>query len=145
NRIQESCGLQLQDISLKFRKAWIRNVAIWGRDKKFLELKPTTKNNHDEEVHLNDTLIEVLSRRLSRVESGCNFVFQIEGRPLDYRSIQYQYDKALENAGLFPRFSGTHLCRYSGGSAVRKVAGLDHAQAAGRWKDSEMAEHYCCI
>ncbi|MBT3234850.1 MAG: tyrosine-type recombinase/integrase [Bdellovibrionales bacterium] len=145
NRIQEPCGMQLQDISLKFRKAWIRNVAIWGKDKKFLELKPTPKNNHEEEVHLNDTLLQIFERRVRRAERGCNFLFQFEGKPLSYRSIQYQFEKALKNAGLYPRFSATHFNRYSGGTAVRRIAGLDHAQAAGRWQDSEMAQHYCSV
>ncbi|MCB0748685.1 MAG: hypothetical protein KDC90_14590, partial [Ignavibacteriae bacterium] len=34
NRISEPCGVQLQDFDLRFRKLWVRNVAIWGKDKK---------------------------------------------------------------------------------------------------------------
>ncbi len=145
NRISEPCGMQLQDISLKFRKAWIRNVVIWGKDKKFLELKPVPKNNEDEDVYLNDTLLKIFEKRMNESEKGCNFLFHLDGEPLNYRSIQYQFNKALKNAGLYPRFSSTHFNRYSGGTAVRRIAGLDHAQAAGRWKDSEMAQHYCSI
>lgn len=145
NRIQEPCGMQLEDVSIKFRKAWVKNVCIWGRDKKFLELKPVPKNNQPEPMFLNDELLEIVKRRLNATEAGCNFLFQLNGEPLGYRSIQYQYNKALKAAGLFPRFSATHFNRYSGGTAIRALLGLDHAQASGRWKDSKTAQGYCSV
>ncbi|MBT3983729.1 MAG: tyrosine-type recombinase/integrase [Bacteriovoracaceae bacterium] len=146
NRIQEPCGLQVQDISLKFKKLWIRHVCIWGQDKKFLELKIGTKNGEHKPVFLNETLIEIIERRLLVRDPECNFLFQIDGEPLNYRSVQYQYNKALKSAGLFPRFSATHFNRYSAGTAIRSLTGsLDHAQASGRWKDSGVAQGYCAI
>jgi hypothetical protein len=64
-------------------------------------------------VYMNSSLIEILSRRFNerslipceffRESTGeqLNFVFEIEGEPVTYRAIQYQYNKALKKPVYF--------------------------------------------
>ena len=57
--------------------------------------------------------------------------------------IQYQYNNALKRAGLFPKFSSTHIMRHSMGTITRMVTGsMDSAQAVTGHKDIKMAQHY---
>ena len=68
------------------------------------------------------------------------FVFNIEGKPMGYRQLQYRYNKALKKAGLFPEFSATHVLRKAMANIVRQSMGLDAAQAVGGWKSREVVE-----
>ena len=69
-----------------------------------------------------------------------DFVFAIEGQPVSYRSIQYQYNMALKRAGLFPEFSSTHILRKAMANITRQELGLDAAQVAGGWKSRAIVE-----
>lgn len=55
-----------------------------------------------------------------RTGERLNFVFEIEGQPVSYRAIQYNYNKALKKAGLYPQFSSTHILRKAMTNIVRK-------------------------
>ena len=144
-RIQEICGIQLQNIDLVGRKLLIKDVIIWGRDKKFLELKSLPKNGECRQLSLNDSLFEIVQRRVEIAKrDGSMFLFHIDGIPLSYRQVQYQYNRGLKMAGLYPRFSSTHFSRHTGGTIARLATGsLDSAQAVGGWKDRDIAQHYC--
>jgi hypothetical protein len=51
---------------------------------------------------------EVLGPLVSGKERG--LIFQIDGKPLEYRTIQYFYDKAFRKAGL--PYTATHVLRH---------------------------------
>lgn len=103
-------------------------------------------------VHLNSRMYGILQRRLSdhsrnqckffRESTGerLKFVFYLDGTPLSYRQIQYQYNKALKKTGLYPKFQSTHILRKAMANIVRKEMGLDAAQAAGGWKSRDVVE-----
>ena len=61
-------------------------------------------------------------------------------KPLEYRRIQYRYNKALKVAGLHPEFSSTHILRKAMANIVRQTMGLEAAQAVGGWKSREIVE-----
>jgi site-specific recombinase XerD len=62
---------------------------------------------------------ESLSRQCS--SSNSSYVFQKNGEPLEYKSIQNNYNKALRKAGLYPTYSSTHIMRHTMASITRKV------------------------
>lgn len=51
---------------------------------------------------------EALAPLISGTERG--LIFQIDGKPVEYRTIQYFYDKAFRNAGL--PYTSTHVLRH---------------------------------
>ena len=55
--------------------------------------------------------------------SGGSLVFHKDGKPLDYRYIQFAYDKAFKKAAL--PFSATHVMRRTGTSWVLDSSGGD--------------------
>lgn len=151
-RVQEPAGLQVKNIDLKNRILTVCDVAVWGHDKNFHYLKETPKNGHERLVHLNDTMVEILRRRIVEPRSRqcdyfresngerLNFVFQIDGQPVKYRQVQYNYNKALKRAGLFPTYRATHILRKAMANIVRQKLGLEAAQAVGGWKSREVVE-----
>ncbi|MBI2522494.1 MAG: site-specific integrase [Bdellovibrio sp.] len=151
-RVQEVAGLQIENIDLERGLLKVVDVAIWERSKKFERLKEIPKNGEERVVHLNTGMFELLARRISdRSNNPCpffrqstgerlNFVFHLDGMPLSYRQIQYQYNNALKKAGLFPQFQSTHILRKAMTNIVRKELGLDAAQAAGGWKSRSVVE-----
>ena len=93
---------------------------------------------------MNRTLEEIFRRRVPLAENG--FIFHNNGKPLRYRQIQYQYNKALQAAGLFEKYSSTHIMRHSMGTITRKVTGsLDMAQSVTRHKDIKVAQQYASL
>ncbi len=145
-RSQEVGGIQWE--SVKFEKGLVKisDVSIWGENKRFIRLKEVPKNGSERTVYLNKQMEAILKRRKQeaskelctffRESTGerLNFVFEIEGEPVSYRTIQYQYNKALKKAGLFIQFKSTHILRKAMANIVRQEMGLDAAQAAGGWK-----------
>ena len=130
----------------------VQDVSLWGKNKKFTDLKEIPKNGEQRIVCLNEQMISILeSQRRNRSMQPCNFfrkstgerldfVFAIEGQPASYRSIQYQYNMALKRAGLFPEFSSTHILRKAMANITRQELGLDAAQVAGGWKSRAIVE-----
>ncbi len=152
-RIQEVAGLQWDSIDFVDGIIEIENVCVWGPKKKFQYLKDSPKNGEERFVPMTRRLNSILQkhferRKPSRVEDqrigkvvSCDFVFHLEGQPLDYRQIQYRYNKALKKAGLSHKFSSTHILRHSMANLVRERMGIEHAQAVGGWKTRELVEH----
>ena len=156
-RVAETAGIQvpIAKRALKDGELEVSDVSIWGEDKKFTRLKEYPKNGEDRLVHLNNRMVDILQRRIAdrpevpfeyyRESSGkrLNFVFHLDGEPVTYRQIQYNYNKALEKAGLYPEFTSTRILRSAMANIVRRNLGLDAAQAAGGWKSREVVEkHY---
>ena len=142
-RIQEVAGLQKVSVDFENRSILIKDVVVWDKAKNFQELRHVTKNGDVRYVYMNDNLLEVLERRFDQLCKGSEYVFHIDGEPLKYRSIQYNYNKALKKCGLHPEFSSTHFMRHTMGTITRMVTGnLDAAQAVTGHKDIRMVQHY---
>ncbi len=144
-RVGEVAGLQVESVDFFERVIVVRHVAVFARTSKAFDyLKDVPKNGEERFIFLNDKLFEILSRRIASAKSG--YVFHENGLPLTYRVIQYQYNHALKKAGLYPRFSSTHIMRHSMGTITRRVTGsLDAAQAVTGHKDIKMAQHYASM
>ena len=152
-RVQEVGGLQWTCIDFQKEMLRVEDVAVWDRvDKKFNYLKEIPKNGERRVVHLNGRMLDLLKRRwekksrtscrFKRPSTGekLDFVFEIAGGPVSYRSIQYQYNKVLKAAKLHPKFSSTHILRKAMANIVRQELGLDAAQASGGWKTRDIVE-----
>ena len=143
-RFGEIAGIQLKNIDLLNKSLLIKEVVVEDQSKKFLELKPYPKNGHPRPVSINSDIFKMaISRRIKNVQEGCNYLFHIDGKPMGYRKVQSQYNRALKRAGLYPSFSSTHILRYSIASESRRIMGsLDAAQAITGHHSTKMVEHY---
>ena len=151
-RAQEIGGLQWSNVDFQQKLLRVEDVSVWGNKKKFSHLKEVPKNGEERIVCLNKQMLDILLRRKkARSKTPCSFfrestgerldfVFEVEGQPTSYRSIQYQYNSALKRAGLFPQFRSTHIMRKAMANIVRQELGLDAAQAVGGWKTREIVE-----
>ncbi len=151
-RVQDVGGLQVESIFLEAKKVEVKYVAIWGDNKKFWYLKDIPKNGYERWVYINNRLSEILKRRIEdRPKELCehfseqtgkrlDFVFHIDGEPISYRQVQYQYNKALKRVGLDDKFSSTHFLRKAMAKATRDNVSLDAAQAIGGWRDIKVVQ-----
>ena len=152
-RVQEVAGLQWGSVDFVDGMIEIENVVVWGPGKDVNYLKESPKNGEERFVPMTEKLFTIFQRRLSERRPSkvidrrtgklvsCDFVFHIGGQPLSYRPIQYRYNKALKKAGLFHKYSSTHILRHSMANLVRERMGIEHAQAVGGWKTRELVEH----
>ena len=144
-RISEIAGIQLQSINLDDSTITIKDVVVWNRGKRFIELKPYPKNNDIKLIKIASPLLNAIERRLSECVIGSNYLFHINGEPVPYRSIQHNYDRAFKKANL-EQFSGTHTLRHSMASIARQLTGsIDSVQALTGHKSTRQAEHYAGI
>jgi len=157
-RVGEVAGLQLESLDFLDRNIMIKYVAIWSmKDKKFSYLKEEPKNGHIKYAYMNNRLFEILQRRVNLgslqkstfkgISSGqqLSFVFNINGEPPSYRTIQYQYNKALKLAGLNELFSSTHIMRHSMATIARRVSDLDGAQSVTGHRDVKILQEYASL
>mgnify|MGYP001597944868 CR=1 FL=1 len=144
-RVSEVAGLQVASVNLKELEICIQYVVIWSYEtKKFEYLKEIPKNGEISYASMNKKLEEIIRRRLPLAANG--FLFHLDGKPMSYRQIQYQYNLALERAGLSKQYSSTHIMRHSMGTITRKVTGsVDMAQAVTRHKDIQVAQQYASL
>ena len=152
-RAQEMGGLQWSSVDFERQVLRVEDVSVWSYfSRNFTELKEIPKNGEQRVVCLNKRMLNLLKRRwenksrascrFKRISTGkkLDFVFEIEGQPVSYRTIQYRYNKALKVAGLYPKFSSTHILRKAMANIVRQELGLDAAQASGGWKTRDIVE-----
>lgn len=144
-RVSEVAGLQVDSVDMKEKEIKVQYVSVWSYEtKKFDYLKECTKNGEISYASMNLKLEEILKRRLESAFNG--FLFHINGEPLTYRQIQYQYNQALKKAGLGDKYSSTHIMRHSMGTITRRVTGsVDMAQAVTRHKDIQVAQQYASL
>lgn len=141
-RIGEIAGLQWSNIDLKNRRMMIRHTCIWDQtNKTFIELKPFPKNKEPRPVFITDEIYEVLKKREAFRISSNDYVFHVDGFPLNYGTIQLNYREA-QRKGKLP-YSGTHILRHGMAKLARKVGGgLDAVIAMTGHKDLKLADHY---
>ncbi len=141
-RIGEVAGLQWSNIDMKNRRMLIKHTCVWDMSTKmFIELKPFPKNREARAVFITDEILEILKRREAFRLSGNQYVFHVEGAPLNYCTIQINYRGAQRQSGV--PYTGTHILRHGMAKLARKVGGgLDAVLAMTGHKDLKLADHY---
>lgn len=142
SRIGEVAGLQWSRIDFENRRATIMETCIWDNTHKvFVKLKEYPKNREPRPIYLTDELLGILKRRRAFQLDDCGYVFHVEGKPLNYCTIQMNYRDAQRIAGI--PFRGTHILRHGMAKIARKVGGgLDAVIAMTGHKDYKLADHY---
>jgi integrase len=141
-RVGEVSGLQWSNIDLHNRRMLIRETCVWdSSNKMFKELKHFPKNKEARAVYITDEILAILKRREKVSLSDNNYVFHIEGRPLNYCTIQVNYRKGQKLAKI--PYSGTHILRHGMAKLARQIGGgLDAVIAMTGHKDLKLADHY---
>jgi site-specific recombinase XerD len=142
-RIQETSCIQKDQINFSISRLVIDRAMAFTRVKGRDNYIKNTKTSEVKSLFFGDRLKNIFLEAINMDKS--DFVFSINGKALTYRQIQYHYNKALKKAGLYPRFTSTHIMRHASASAVREGLSLDHSQAMGGWKSSKVAEGYSGI
>lgn len=141
-RIGEVTGMQWKNIDMLNRRLAIKETCIWDpRNKVFKELKGFPKNKEVRVCYITFEIMEILKERSGFRIPGNDFVFHVEGRPLNYCTIQVNYRGAQRKANL--PYSGTHILRHGMAKLARKVGGgVDSVMAMTGHKDMKLADHY---
>ena len=145
-RIGETAGIQISNIYLEEDYLMIKDSISWCNTSKMFEyLKPYPKNKEPRRVHLHPWLREIIDRRLRARKKGCNFLFHVEGKPLNYCTIQVNYRMAQMKTKI--PYRGTHCLRHGMATLARRVGGmgLDSVIAMTGHKDLKLADHYSKI
>lgn len=145
-RISEIAGIQISNLYLDQDYLLIKNAIIWCNSSKTFEyLKPFPKNREPRRVYVHSTINEIIQRWLALKHSGCDYLFHVEGRPLNYCTIQSNYRIAQVKTGI--PYTGTHCLRHGMATLARKVSGmgLDSVVALTGHKDLKLADHYSKI
>ncbi len=140
-RIGEIAGLQWSNINLQNRRMLIKHTVIWDSHKVFAELKPFPKNKEPRPVFVTDEIFEILQQRKAFKEDGCDYVFHVDTKPINYGTVLSNYSNAQRKSGV--PYSGTHILRHGMAKLARKVGGgLDAVIAMTGHKDIKLADHY---
>lgn len=145
-RIGEVAGIQIKNIYLDQQFFLIKNSVVWTDiNKTFSYLKPFPKNKESRQVYIHSALQEIIDRRLKLKAPNCDFLFHIDGKPLNYCTIQVNYRAAQKRTGI--PYSGTHCLRHGMATLARRVGGmgLDSVVAMTGHKDLKLAAHYSKI
>jgi len=141
-RIGEVAGLQWSCVDFKNKRMIIKHTCLWDNSSKlFTTLKNFPKNKENRPVFITQEILEILQRRAAFRLPGNNFVFHVDGRPLNYGTIQVNYRNAQRKSGI--PHTGTHILRHGMAKLARKVGGgLDAVVAMTGHKDLKLANHY---
>lgn len=144
-RIGEVAGIQILNIDLEARRLVIRETCRWcNMSKTFIALNPFPKNKEPRYVYITDELRTILQRRINQKWPASNYLFHVEGRPLNYGTIQVNYREAQRKSGI--SYSGTHNLRHGMATLARQIGGsLDSVIAMTGHKDLKLADHYSKI
>lgn len=145
-RIGEVAGIQISNLYLDQEYILIKDAIVWCNSSKVFEyLKPFPKNKESRRVHIHAAVKDILDRRLKMRARGCNFLFHVEGKPLNYCTIQSNYRMAQMKTGI--PYTGTHCLRHGMATLARRVGGmgLDSVIAMTGHKDLKLADHYSKI
>ncbi len=141
-RIGEIAGMQWKNIDLINRRLIIKETCIWDSwNKVYQGLKPFPKNKEPRVCYITDEILDILKRRSPFRLANNDFVFHVEGKPLNYGTIQVNYRGAQRKSGV--PYSGTHILRHGMAKLARKIGGgLDSVMAMTGHKDLKLADHY---
>ena len=134
--------MQWSNIDFDNRRLMIKHTCVWDMtNKTFIELKPFPKNKEPRPVFITDEIMEILERRKAFKLPQNDYVFHVEGNPLNYGTIQINY-RGAQRKGKLP-YSGTHILRHGMAKLARQVGGgLDAVIAMTGHKDLKLADHY---
>lgn len=120
----------------------IKDTCIWDMSSKtFIELKAFPKNRESRPVFITDEIEAILKRQSAFRIPNNDFVFHVDGNPLNYCTIQINY-RSAQRKGKIP-YTGTHILRHGMAKLARKVGGgLDAVIAMTGHKDLKLADHY---
>lgn len=141
-RIGEVAGIQWKNVDLDNRRLLIKETCIWdATSKTFVELKPFPKNKEPRVVFITDEIKDILERRKAFKIPGNDYVFHVEGNPLNYGTIQINYRSAQRKSKV--PYTGTHILRHGMAKLARQIGGgLDAVIAMTGHKDLKLADHY---
>ena len=141
-RIGEICGIQWSNVDIRNRRMLIKQTCVFNDiNKTFLELKPFPKNKEPRPVFITDEILEILKHREAFRIPGNDFVFHVEGNPINYCTVQLNYREAQRKSKI--PFTGTHILRHGMAKLARSVGGgLDAVIAMTGHKDLKLADHY---
>jgi integrase len=145
-RIGETAGIQIPNIYLDQEYLLIKDSVVWcNKSKTFEYLAPFPKNKESRRVHIHHELRAIIERRLKSRVPGCKFLFHVDGKPLNYCTIQLNYRTAQQKTGI--PYTGTHCLRHGMATLARRVGGmgLDSVIAMTGHKDLKLADHYSKI
>jgi integrase len=142
SRVSEAAGLQWSRIDFDNKTVTIMETCRWDMTSKmFIELNPFPKNKEPRKVYLTDEILDVLKRRKAFKIDGNDFVFHVDGKALNYGSIQMHYRDG-QRISRIP-YTGTHILRHGMAKLARQVGGgLDAVLAMTGHKDHKLADHY---
>lgn len=144
-RLQEAVGVQISSIDLNEKSILIKDVAVWGHDKKFFYLKNKPKNGKVRYCYINSQLMEVINRRLLAKHPTSEFLFHIDGKPIGYRQVQYHFRRALNLVGL-DNVTTSHFLRHSAATLTRSaLGGIDYSLAITGHKSITQCEEYAAL
>lgn len=142
SRIQDVSCIHASQVDFDNGILIIDKARAFTRTSKNQDYDKSTKNGESKVMELTERMRSIFATLINSKPVDCKYVFQIEGKPLTYRQIQYAYNKGLKSIGVYPEFSSTHIMRHASAYSVREMLSLDHAQAMGGWKSTKLAEHY---
>lgn len=142
SRVSEAAGLQWSRVDFENRRIVIMETCRWDMTHKtFIDLNKFPKNKEPRSVFMTKEIMEVLKRRMAFKQDDCDFVFHVDGRPLNYGTIQLNYREG-QRISRIP-YTGTHILRHGMAKLARSVGGgLDAVIAMTGHKDYKLADHY---
>jgi integrase len=142
SRISEAAGLQWSRIDFENRRITVMETCRWDmRTKVFIELNKMPKNKEPRPIYMTAELEDILKRQLPFKRKDCDFVFHIEGKALNYGTIQLNFREGQRKSKV--PYRGTHILRHGMAKLARQVGGgLDAVIAMTGHKDYKLADHY---
>jgi hypothetical protein len=142
-RIQEAAAIRLPKINFLQKTLIVDQASYWKMSTKEFVAFKCTKTGANRYPHISSRMERNFRILISRLPPGCDVLHQINGRPLHYYEIYHAYNRGLKAAGLYPKFTATHIMRHSMAKQARIATGsLDGAQAMGGWKSITQCEEY---
>jgi len=140
-RIGEAAALDFNDFSLKSGFVDLNKRVVWLRAKgQESVIEKGLKAGEGKRVH-SPHVCQLLSAWCMEEGIRSGPLFLHEGKPIDYRAIQYRYDSALKAAGL--TFRGTHILRHGSLTEFQAIAGdLNLTKEVAGHTDIRMTQRY---
>lgn len=111
-RVQEAAALHFEDFDKAKGTLTVRRRIMWIRAKGQEDIVDSgLKASETKEIPFSDKLRKLVLEWRIRCGKFSGAMFEIEGRYINYRQIEYRYSKALAKAGI--PFRGTHLLRHA--------------------------------
>lgn len=152
-RIQDAAALYAEDFDLVNNRLEIKRKVQWLRVKGYeSRITAGSKSNGGKVFNpIPDLALQVFREWKLRSGVRSGLLFQIDGKIIEYRQIQYKYDQALKRAKL--PFSATHILRHASLVeaytsctnilAVQRLAGHKSLRATERYakaRDEQVSE-----